>query len=189
MFRRRASEDPGGCWADWKMSVARLRASTFTWAIIVVPYPPCRNKYRSAFNRDVRGERYLDGSTGVNEILYILSTQGRLCVAAHIVRILERAKTKGSNFAQEHATLGGSILHIQGLGFYKDDDGREHQTASEIITIGLRFCDSQQSSTSARALGPWRGCYCRGSLQSTHFACKDLASRARSSIQLLSREL
>jgi uncharacterized repeat protein (TIGR01451 family) len=40
--------------------------------------------------------------------------------------------------AQERSTTGGSILHIQGLGFYKDDDGREHRTASEIITIVIQ---------------------------------------------------
>jgi uncharacterized repeat protein (TIGR01451 family) len=37
--------------------------------------------------------------------------------------------------AQEGGTPGGSILQTQGLGFYKDDDGREHRTASEIVTI------------------------------------------------------
>lgn len=42
------------------------------------------------------------------------------------------------SYAQEHGTPGGSILHVQGLGFYKDDDGREHSTASEIITIVIQ---------------------------------------------------
>ena len=37
--------------------------------------------------------------------------------------------------AQEGGTPGGSILQTQGLGFYKDDDGREHRTATEIVTI------------------------------------------------------
>jgi uncharacterized repeat protein (TIGR01451 family) len=40
--------------------------------------------------------------------------------------------------AQERNTPGGSILRVQGLGFYKDDDGREHSTASEIITIVIQ---------------------------------------------------
>jgi uncharacterized repeat protein (TIGR01451 family) len=37
--------------------------------------------------------------------------------------------------AQERGTPGGSIIQIQGYGLYKDDDGREHRTASEIVTL------------------------------------------------------
>src|SRR5882672_7381978 len=42
-----------------------------------------------------------------------------------------------SSSAQE-GTPAGSILHIQGYGLYKDDDGREHLTVSEIVTIVIQ---------------------------------------------------
>lgn len=40
--------------------------------------------------------------------------------------------------AQELAAPSGSILQIQALGFYKDDDAREHRTASEIVTVVIQ---------------------------------------------------
>ncbi|HBB98930.1 MAG TPA: hypothetical protein DC054_26430, partial [Blastocatellia bacterium] len=44
-----------------------------------------------------------------------------------------------SSLAQEETqTPGGSIVHVQALGLYKDDDGREHLTESEIVAITIR---------------------------------------------------
>jgi len=40
--------------------------------------------------------------------------------------------------AQDGATPSGSIIRIQGYGLYKDDDGREHRTASEIVEITIQ---------------------------------------------------
>jgi uncharacterized repeat protein (TIGR01451 family) len=40
--------------------------------------------------------------------------------------------------AQEGRTSGGSIIQIQGYGLYKDDDGREHRTASDIVSITIQ---------------------------------------------------
>jgi uncharacterized repeat protein (TIGR01451 family) len=48
-----------------------------------------------------------------------------------------------SSFSFSHAqdrseTPGGSIIHNQAFGFYQDDEGIEHRTASEIVTITIR---------------------------------------------------
>lgn len=40
--------------------------------------------------------------------------------------------------AQELTAPSGSILQIQAFGFYKDDDAREHRTASEIVTVVIQ---------------------------------------------------
>ena len=40
--------------------------------------------------------------------------------------------------AQEGGPPGGSILQNQGYGLYKDDDGREHRTLSEIVKIVIQ---------------------------------------------------
>jgi uncharacterized repeat protein (TIGR01451 family) len=42
------------------------------------------------------------------------------------------------SFAQQGNTPGGLILQIQGIGFYKDDFGREHRTVSENISITIQ---------------------------------------------------
>jgi uncharacterized repeat protein (TIGR01451 family) len=40
--------------------------------------------------------------------------------------------------AQQGGTVGGSTLQIQGYGLYKDDDGREHRTVSELVRIVIQ---------------------------------------------------
>ncbi|MDX6613910.1 MAG: hypothetical protein QOD75_3096 [Blastocatellia bacterium] len=40
--------------------------------------------------------------------------------------------------AQESGTTGGSTLQIQGYGLYKDDEGREHRTVSEVVRIVIQ---------------------------------------------------
>lgn len=47
----------------------------------------------------------------------------------------------GLSLAQQ-GTPAGSILQIQGLGFYKDDLGREHRTLSETISIAIQTVSS-----------------------------------------------
>jgi uncharacterized repeat protein (TIGR01451 family) len=42
------------------------------------------------------------------------------------------------SFAQQASTSGGTIIQTQGYGLYKDDEGREHRTTSDIVRIYLQ---------------------------------------------------
>ncbi|MEA2206224.1 MAG: hypothetical protein QOE77_3000 [Blastocatellia bacterium] len=42
------------------------------------------------------------------------------------------------SIAQQASTPGGTIIQTQGYGLYKDDEGREHRTTSDIVRIFLQ---------------------------------------------------
>ena len=67
-------------------------------------------------------------------------TRSRLKILFLVLAFLLPALLSGtSSRAQEGSqTPGGSIIHVQALGLYKDDDGRELHTESEIVAITVR---------------------------------------------------
>ncbi len=67
-------------------------------------------------------------------------TRSRLKILFLVLAFLLPALLSGtsSRAQEEPQTPGGSIIHVQALGLYKDDDGREFHTQSETVTITVR---------------------------------------------------
>ena len=77
------------------------------------------------FNRDVRGDLYVGGSTGISETLYIHSPHDRLCVDTHMVQLFKTLPSAidSLNASPQRIGEGTGINrgHAVGFGFDCED--------------------------------------------------------------------